>query len=193
MTNNRSALLPIFRGENQARLLAALLLHPERESSIAALAVEIGADAGNLHADVQRLVTGGILADRRVGRTRLIRDAQSAYSKPLSELLMLAYGPKVLLEDTLRTVPGIAEAYIFGSWAARFNGDEGAIPHDVDLLVIGTDVDRDDIFGRATAVGAQLHQELQVVFRTPEVWADSADSFVATVRSRPLVQLELSP
>jgi len=58
---------------DQARLLAALLLQPDREASIADLAREIGDDPGNLHSDVTRLLAAGLLADRRVGRTRLLR------------------------------------------------------------------------------------------------------------------------
>jgi len=73
-----SLLAPVLRSETQARLLAAVLLHPDREASIADLARETGSDPGNLHAEVERLVQAGILADRRAGRTRLLRAGNSA-------------------------------------------------------------------------------------------------------------------
>lgn len=156
------------------------------------LAAEVSADPGNTHGEVQRLVDAGILADRRVGRTRLVRDAGSIYSPALTDLMMLAYGPKALLEEILAGVSGIEQAFIFGSWAARYAGVPGALPHDVDVLIVGEGFDRDDIFGRAITVGAKLHQEFQVVFRSPEAWAAAVDPFLMTVKSRPLVELNLA-
>ena len=155
------------------------------------LAAEAGTNSGNMHGEVERLVDAGILADRRVGRTRLVRDAGSIYSPALTELMMLAYGPKALLEETLGAVPGVQQAFIFGSWAARYDGIPGALPKDVDVLIVGEDVDRDDIFSRAMVVGAKLHQEFQVVFRSPQAWAAAIDPFLVTVKSRPLVELNL--
>jgi predicted nucleotidyltransferase len=172
-------------------LLAALLLHPGREASISELAVEVGTNPGNLHGEVERLVSAGILADRRVGRTRLIHDAGSIYSRALTDLLQLAYGPKPLLEAALRDVPNIEAAYLFGSWAARYDGEPGALPNDIDLLIIGNP-DRDDTHEIAAEVGRQLQREVQVVFRTPKAWVAADDAFAATVRSRPLVPLDLA-
>lgn len=191
MPNVRSRLLPILRSETQARLLAALLLEPGREASISDLAREIGADPGNLHGEVTRLVDARILADRRVGRTRLLRDAGSPYSAPLAELLLLAYGPKPLLESALRGIDGVDEAFIFGSWAARYEGVEGGIPHDVDVLVVGSP-DRDEVYELVADVAQQLRRDVQVAFRTPSAWANTSnDAFLTTVRSRPLVRLDL--
>jgi hypothetical protein len=192
MTNKRAELVPILRSETQARLLAALLLSPEREASITELGDEVGASYGNLHGDVGRMVAAGILAERRVGRTRLIRDAGSPYSKPLAELLLLAYGPKSILEDVLRGVDGIELAYIFGSWAARYSGEAGPMPNDIDLLVIGSP-DRDDVHEIVGTAAQALHREVQVVFRTGKAWKSAHDGFAKTVKSRPLVELDLSP
>lgn len=69
MTRKGSILAPVLRSETQARLLAAVLLHPDREASIADLGRETGSDPGNLHSDVERLAQAGIIADRRAGRT----------------------------------------------------------------------------------------------------------------------------
>ena len=131
-------LAPVLRSETQARLLAAVLLQPDREASIADLARETGSDPGNLHAEVQRLVQAGILADRRAGRTRLLRAGDSALIGPLANLLLLGYGPKRAVEEALSGISGIEQAFIGGSWAARYHGQAGAFPHDVDVIVVGT-------------------------------------------------------
>ena len=183
--------MPILRGETQARLLAAILLTQGREASITELGDETGASYGNLHGEVERLIAAGILADRRVGRTRLIRDAGSEYSRPLTELMLLAYGPRTLLEEALRGIPGISAAYLYGSWAARYHGEAGPIPNDIDLLVIG-DPDRDDVHDAAAEVASRLRKDVQVVFRTDAAWAESDDGFAQTVKSRPIVELNLT-
>ena len=47
------------------------------------------------------------------------------------------------------------------------------------------------IFGRATVVGAYLHLEFPVVFRSLEAWAAAVDRFLVAVKSRPLVERDL--
>lgn len=186
-----SALIPVLRSELQARLLAALLLNPGREASITELASEVGANTGNVHTEVERLVGAGILADRRVGRTRLLRDAGGVLSRPLAEILTYTHGPKPILEQALAGVADVVEAYVFGSWAARYRGEPGPAPHDIDVLVIGAP-DRDVLHEAMQQAGRRLHREVQVAVRTPEAWASADDGFAATVKARPLVQLQIS-
>lgn len=184
-------LLPVLWSETQARLLAALLLQPDREISIADLAREIGADPGNLHSDVQRLLTAGLLTDRRVGRTRLLRAATTPLTRPLTDLLQIAYGPKSLLEDALAGVSGVERALIVGSWAARYHGEPGPPPHDIDLVVIGSP-DRDEVTDRVTDASRSLGQEVQVIFRSPEAWQEASDAFTRSAQERPGVELDLT-
>lgn len=190
MTRTASVLAPVLRSETQARLLAAVLLQPEREASIADLARETGSDPGNLHSEVERLVHAGILADRRVGRTRLLRAGDSALVGPLSNLLMLGYGPKIALEDALTGVPGVEHAYIAGSWAARYHGRPGAFPHDVDVIVIGRP-DRDDVTEAVIEALRGIGHDGQVVFRSPSAWRDAKDAFTRTAKDSPLVELAI--
>ena len=115
------ALLPIFRSDAQARILAALLLDPSREASIADLAGIGGIRPPNALREVNRLIGAGLLKDRRVGRTRLVSaDVASPYHQPLVQILSRSFGPVLVIGDELAVVPGIEQALIFGSWAARF-------------------------------------------------------------------------
>ena len=50
----------------------------------------------------------------------------------------MPYGALALLPGILADVDGIEEALIYGSWAARFTGEVGADPNDIDVLVIPT-------------------------------------------------------
>jgi hypothetical protein len=188
MTRKLSVLAPVLRSETQARLLAALLLQPGCEASIADLARETGADSGNLHAEVERLVTAGVLADRRVGRTRLLRAADSPLTRPLADLLMLGYGPKPALENALRGVAGVDHAFIGGSWAARYDGENGPFPHDIDVIIVGTP-SRDDVTEIVVDTVQAMGHDAQVIFRTPSAWNEASDAFTRTAKAAPLVEL----
>ena len=190
MTRKASVLAPVLRSETQARLLAAVLLQPDREASIADLARETGSDPGNLHSEVERLVQAGILADRRVGRTRLLRAGDSALVGPLADLLLLGYGPKTAVEDALTDIPDIEQAFIGGSWAARYHGQAGAFPHDVDVIVVGKP-NRDDVTEAVIeALGAVGHDG-QVIFRSHNAWREAKDAFTRTAKDSPLVELTI--
>jgi hypothetical protein len=190
MTRQLSVLAPVLRSETQARLLAALLLQPEREASIAELARETGADSGNLHSEVERLVTAGLLTDRRVGRTRLLQASDSPLNRPLADLLALGYGPKPALERALRHRHGIEHAYIGGSWAARYLGNNGPFPHDIDVIVVGAP-DRDDVTDAVIDSLSSIGHDAQVIFRTAAAWRDARDTFTRTAKAGPLVELDL--
>jgi hypothetical protein len=191
MTRKASVLAPVLRSETQARLLAAVLLQPDREASIADLARETGSDPGNLHSEVERLVQAGILADRRVGRTRLLRAGDSALVGPLADLLLLGYGPKTAVEDALTDIPDIEQAFIGGSWAARYHGQAGAFPHDVDVIVVGKP-NRDDVTEAVIEALRAVGHDGQVIFRSPTAWREAKDTFTRTAKDSPLVELTIS-
>jgi len=190
MTRKASVLAPVLRSETQARLLAAVLLQPDREASIADLARETGSDPGNLHSEVERLVQAGILADRRVGRTRLLRAGDSALVGPLADLLLLGYGPKTAVEDALTDTPDIEQAFIGGSWAARYHGQAGAFPHDVDVIVVGKP-NRDDVTEAVIKALRAVGHDGKVIFRSPTAWREAKDTFTRTAKDSPLVELTI--
>lgn len=190
MTRKASVLAPVLRSETQARLLAAVLLQPGREASIADLARETGSDPGNLHAEVERLVQAGILADRRAGRTRLLRAGDSALIGALANLLLLGYGPKTAVEDALRGLPGIDQAFIGGSWAARYHGQPGAFPHDVDVIVVGKP-NRDDVTEAVVEALRAVGHDGQVIFRSSTAWREANDAFTQTAKDGALLRLTL--
>ena len=133
-----SSLLPLLRSRTQGDLLALTYLHPEREYTLTEAARLIGTSVKSVHTEADRLVQAGLLADRRVGVARLIRaETNTPLARPLTDLLAATYGPLPVLTDALREVRGVDRAYIYGSWAARYSGEAGPPPADVDVLVVG--------------------------------------------------------
>ncbi|MDQ7806138.1 ArsR family transcriptional regulator [Amycolatopsis sp. A133] len=186
------SLLPLLRSRMQGELLALVLLQPEREYSITELAEASGVTPTAVLREVERLVGGGILEDRRVGRSRLVKArTDTPLYRPLSELIAATFGPLPLLAEALSGLAGVQEAYIYGSWAARYGGEPGPPPGDVDVLVVGSP-DPDALFDLAERVSRRLGREVNVHRITPASWAsDSVDPFLTSVRERPLVPLPL--
>lgn len=187
------SLLPLLRSRMQGELLALTLLHPEREYSITELAEACGVTPTAVLREVERLVGGGILADRRVGRSRLVKArTDTPLYRPLSEVLAVTFGPMPLLAEALSGLAGVREAYIYGSWAARYRGEPGPPPGDVDVLVVGSP-DADALFDLVEDVSRRLGREVSVHRISPASWAadSSTDPFLTSVRERPLVPLPL--
>lgn len=55
----------------------------------------------------------------------------------LTQLLQLTFGPRVVIAEEF-AMPGAERVVIFGSWAARYAGQAGPPPHDIDVLVLDT-------------------------------------------------------
>jgi len=88
-------------------------------------------------------------------------------------------------------IGGIASAFVYGSWAARFVGREGQRPvGDIDLLVLG-EPDRDRLYGAIQGVEARLGRPVQVTIRETDWLATGEGSFHDTVASGPMVQIQL--
>jgi predicted nucleotidyltransferase len=177
--------MPIFRSEAQARILAWLLLVPDREQPIATLAPVAGVAQPNTLREVNRLVEGGLLRERRAGNTRLVAaNTASPYFEPLVQILGRAYGPAVAVPQELEEVPGIEQAVIIGSWARRYQGEAGPPPNDVDVIVVGSPPPRS--LRRANArLEEQLGVPVQLTVVTPEEWAEQPTGFLQNVHSSP--------
>lgn len=81
----------------------------------------------------------GILIERQVGRTRLIRgNPSSPIAAPLREMLVVTAGPVVLLAEEFESIAGIEVAFLYGSFAARLLGVAEAAPNDIDVMVLGS-------------------------------------------------------
>jgi predicted nucleotidyltransferase len=181
-------LLPLLRSRLQAEVLTLVLLNPDREWTLSELASRVGAAVSSVQREIVRAERAGVMASRRVGRIRLVKAARSPLTGPLTELLMRSFGPRQVLAEELAEVPGIQDAYLFGSWAARYAGQEGRPPADLDVLVIGAP-DRDALDDAAQRAGARLASEVNMTIRSVDWWDSGDDGFHTEISKRPLVPI----
>lgn len=166
----------------------ALLLDPQRAFTLTELSKEVGVSLPTVQREVVRAAGTGVVSVGVVGRARQIRaNTASPYFEPLARLLLLAFGPLSVVREHMAAIPGTDEILIFGSWAARYLGQSGEPPRDLDVLVIGSP-DRDAFYAAADRIERIIAMPVQVTFRTAEQWRRHGDDpFLTEVRKRALV------
>ena len=183
-------MLPLFRSQTQALVLTRLLLGPGEES-LTELAIAVGSYKNAVKHEVDRLEAAGLVSSRPVGRSRLVSvSAGEPVRSILLDLVLHTYGPIHVVGEELSGVAGIAAAFIYGSWAARYVREPGLPPGDIDVLVVG-DPDRDGLFeavGRATT---RLGKEVNVHVVTAAAWAKPKGAFLSAVKANPLAIVPL--
>jgi predicted nucleotidyltransferase len=189
MKRGTPLLLPLLRTRAQGDILAAVLLRPEEEQSLSDVAKLVGVSPATVLREIDRLVQAGLVSTRRFGNTRLARArTDNPVYAPLAELLAVTFGPLAVLRSLLADVDGIAHAFIYGSWAARYHEQPGSVPGDIDVLVIG-DPDRDRLADVVEEAEKTLRREVNVRRVSASAWAADEGPFKRTVTSSPIVEL----
>jgi DNA-binding transcriptional ArsR family regulator len=188
------SLLPILRSQQQGEILALVLGDPGLELSLTEIASRTGTPHPSVHREIQRAEQAGLVTSRKVGSARLVRaNTDSPYYAGLTEVLTRAFGVPAVLATALWPLRGIIAAYIYGSWAARYEGQAGQRPvWDIDVLILG-EPDRDQLYAALGVAEERLGRPVQATIRDT-AWLDSGTgSFHDTVTSRPLIELALAP
>lgn len=112
----------------------------------AELARRTGIPQQTVAREVTRLEHAGVLVTKRVGTAKTIHpELGLPYLTVLRQLLAYAGGAIPMLESAFRDNPAIDEVFIFGSWAARFRGEPGPPPNDLDVAVVSDSLTRFDL------------------------------------------------
>jgi DNA-binding transcriptional ArsR family regulator len=186
------SLLPILRSQQQGEILALLLGDPELELSLAEIAERTRTPHPSVYREIQRAEQAGLVKTRRLGNLRLARaNTDSPYYQSLSDVLTRAFGVPAVLTEALRSVQGIDDAYIYGSWAARHAGQPGRPVGDIDVLILG-EPDRDQLFGALSAVEERLGRPVEATIREADWLGSGTGPFHETLTSRPLLRLLLA-
>jgi DNA-binding transcriptional ArsR family regulator len=169
-----------------------LLGDPELEISLTEISTRTGAPHPSVHREIQRAERAGLVTTRRLGNSRLVKaNTSSPYFEGLADVLTTAFGVPAVLSEALKSVTGITEAYVYGSWAARHAGQPGLRPvGDIDILVLG-EPDRDLLYDALCAAEVRLGRSGQATIREATWLESGSGAFHDTVVSRPLLTLSL--
>jgi predicted nucleotidyltransferase len=143
----------------------------------------------SLHRELLRAVDAGIVErdqSRRPHEFRAVRS--SPLYEPVAALLQMTVGVEQGLRELLLITPGVAAAALYGSWA-----DSSARPtSDIDLLVVGDDVDARGLRANLRKLGRRIGREIDLVLiprRDFEVLLRDENPFLRVVLEGPIVNL----
>lgn len=182
-----SSLAPILRSDAQGRILARVLADPNTSYSLSDLVAWSNTSMPTVQREIERVEQAGIVATEKVGPTRLVRaNVTHPLHDALRQIILATYGPPAVIADEFKVIDGAEAVLLFGSWAARYRGNPGRAPNDIDVLVVG-DADRDTVDDAAERAERRVGLPVQATVRTRAQWDSQRESFIREVRSRPLV------
>ena len=190
-TTVEASLLPILRSRGQAEILCAILTNPNREWTLGQLAKVSGQSLPTVQREVERAEAAALVESRRLGRQRLVKAGPSPIAIMLANLLLMSYGPKFVIAEEFAGIKGIVHLFIFGSWAARYEGVEGFPPQDIDVLVIGN-VDFSEVTNASIVASKKLQIDVNPSIQSHTWWKNKTGSgFRKEIDRRPIVEIQV--
>ncbi len=192
MSRSAPALAPLFRSDQQLRILSVLFAQSADEVSIGELADRAKVAQATASREVARLADHGLVITRSLGRNTLVSaNWHLPWATDLRSILVQTVGVLGRLADALGEIHGTEEAFVFGSWAERYTGEPGPPPRDVDVIVIGSAALR-TVRRACRTVEEELRIDVNPVVVDRSRWdAEQPEPFIAQLKNRPLVPIPL--
>ena len=181
------SLAPVLRSDAQGRILARVLADPEKSYSLSELVTWSKTSMPTVTREVRRAEEAGIVVTEKVGPIRFVRAGvdHPLYSS-VRRIILATYGPPIVVAEEFADVEGADAVVLFGSWAARYGGEPGRAPNDVDVLVVGS-ADRDVVDDAAQRVEQRIGMPVQTTVRTRSQWQSGRESFIREIKSRTML------
>jgi predicted nucleotidyltransferase len=172
----------------QLRLLALLLLQPERAWTLRELTEALAAPASSVHRELGRAESGGIvLRDSHVRPHQFTAATDDPFYEPLVLLLRGSVGLEQELRTALSDREDVLAAVVHGSWAGGSRGPDS----DIDVLVVG-DADLRDLRRLIRPIGKRAGRAIDLTVLSAAEFkrlvADGA-SFTRRVLEAPAIAL----
>lgn len=178
MRTSAPAILPLFRSEMQLRLLALVLLQPERSWTLQELAADLGAPQSSVHRELARAEAAGLVVrDGTVRPHRFTAAVEDPMFEPLAELLSRSVGVEAQLRSALSR-PDVRAAVIHGSWVKGTRRPDS----DVDVLVVG-DASLRELRRAVRPIGKAVGRGIDLTMLSPSEFGRLRDEGAAYLRS----------
>ncbi len=129
-----------FKSKVTRKILNYFFLNQLQKQYASAIANTIDEDQKNVHRKLMELEKEGILVSEFSGRQRYFSLSKKyPLLDEVKKLFFASAGFEYELVRILRTVKGLSEAYLFGSYVSESMDEQS----DVDLLVVGTHSEMD--------------------------------------------------
>ena len=176
-----------LRSKITKAVLSYFILHDHAEMYVLEIARRLGLDGSNLAKKLRELEAEGILKSKEKEKERYYSiNKNFPLRKEYKQIILKTAGIEGLLKGLLRDVPGIDEAYLFGSYAK----DQMDSASDIDLLAVG-DHDTVELRKRLSQVQKTTDREINLVSmgRAEYEKRKKQDSFIKSLQRSKKVKL----
>jgi predicted nucleotidyltransferase len=177
-----------LRSDLRRKLLTFFYVNRSARIYVRQLAVALAADSTNVSRELARLAREGLLRAETEGRQLYYSiNRDYPYLKPVFALLQGSIGIEPELRHALQAVPGIRQAWLFGSFAKN----EADASSDIDLLLIG-EPDQAQLAVQLRRAEKTLRREINSTVFTPQELKRrlrKADPFVTDIWNGKRVEL----
>jgi predicted nucleotidyltransferase len=168
MGTPRIGLSNVLFARVRQRVLALIFGHPERSFYTSEVVRSVGCGVGAVERELAKLAGSGLVSIERIGNQKHYRANQAA---PIFAELRGIIDKTVGLSEPIRRsfepyADGIECAFVYGSVA---KGSDRA-DSDIDLMVIGDDLDFAALYSAAESVERQLGRKVNPLFLSPQDW-----------------------
>src|SRR5437016_6375216 len=153
-----------LRSKARQRLLAYYFTNPTARHHLRDLAGRLSIDPSNLSKEFGRLEREGLFRSEVSGRQKYFQlNRKYPLFDEVRSIVAKTIGAVPVITQSLKKIPGIGEAYLYGSFA-RNQQDAGS---DIDVLVIGTP--REEVLAEAVRkLERQLGREINYTVLAPK-------------------------
>jgi len=177
-----------FNSKIANRILRYFFINPSNKGYVNELARLLEVDPGNLDRKLKEMAAEGILGSEFSGQQRYyFLNKKYPLLKEVKKIFEIKYGLTEQIAKRLKTVKGIKEAYIFGSYA---KGDFKA-ESDIDVLIIGSH----SVFSPGEALcplQKRINREINIVDMTEKELAKrkkNKDEFIANIFASKIIKI----
>lgn len=147
----------ILGSKTRQIIFKAFFDSPDEEFYTRQLASTYKMSVGTLHRELKKLVSMEILNFRNVGNIKLFSlNKKSPIYEELKNIYYKTEGVIKYVRDVVTKINGIKTAFVYGSFA---KGDERK-DSDVDLFLIGDDIDDDSLISAINEIERELFKEI---------------------------------
>jgi predicted nucleotidyltransferase len=152
----------------QQRVLALIFSHPERSFYTSEIVRNVDSGVGAVERELSKLEGSALVSIERIGNQKHYRANQAS---PIFEELRGLVEKTVGLAEPIKKslepyADAIKSAFVYGSVA---KGTDTA-HSDIDLMVIGDDLNYSDLYTAAQNVESKLRRKVHPLFLSPEDW-----------------------
>lgn len=172
----------------QTSILEIFFNHPDDAYYLRELARILGTEPGVFQRDINRLAEENILSNYYQAKSRYFKlnKKHPLYSE-LKSIFFKTVGIEGILRKALKGIPGIREAYIYGSFA---QGREKS-SSDVDVLIIGSP-DEDKLIDKFLSLESKFAREFNYTLMTEKEChkkIKEKNSFLENILSKKKIKL----